>query len=363
MSFRISSTPIGTFLDCKRKWYIRETEEDETKIDSEEIRFGSLAHAYMEAWGNNGFEIPEDWTQAAKDLPEGDYGSILPLFHDENLVEKVIKVCTKAVEDRHLQEFVEGKEFIGTEIDLTPLKVTANGIPIRGRIDLLMRCKETGTLCMIDYKTRGDLRYCPKKPDEFENNPQFALYGSTWHKKNPEEKGINVFHVNILRDSGRVAIYGTNYSPVYLEKMFRYFDSHLIPEMVETLNEERKEYVEPDYGACYKYGPCPYIDKCGSYMRPEDTNFLDSIFRTMNMQILSKQAPPEVEPVIVPEKPVSILDGANKRVVANLQKVGIMTFQDLRDYEGDLTEIPYLGEKTAERMLEHLEEYYADYTG
>ena len=361
MSFRLSSTPVGSFLDCKRKWYL--STDDLDQLTGVEIDFGSLGHAFLEVWADNDFVVPDDWVAAAKEAPEGDYGTIAPLFENEKLVEKVLKTCLKVVQNPVLIEFLDQLEIIGTEVDLTPLGVEYGGVLARGRIDLLCRHKESGILYMLDYKTRGDLRYAPKSHDEFENNPQFALYSSVWHQKNPEPKGLRVFHINILRDSGKIGIYGTHFEAEYLEKMARYFDKHLVPEMVETFHIPESGMVEPDFGSCYKYGPCPYIDTCGGYRLSEDEDFLTVAMRTMNMKILSNEAPAEIEPTLVPEKPVSVLDGATSRIVGNLQKADVFTLKDLREYEGELLDIKYLGEKTKEKLLDSLEAYYGEYTG
>lgn len=82
------------------------------------------------------------------------------------------------------------------------------------------------------------------------------------------------------------------------------------------------------------------------------------------MKILSEEAPDEVEPTPVPEKSISVLDGMGSRVTSNFQELDVATLRDLQQYimGGNLlTDVAYVGPKTAKRIVFSLYNYYAEY--
>lgn len=320
----------------------------------------------MEIHATEGSEALVDGIEEPiRSLEPGDYGSIEYLLEDEDLVDWVTKTYHQVIESKEFKWLEEEYEVLGAEIDITPFGVQYSGEPARGRIDLLLRHRETGILTVADFKTRGDLKYAPFSQDDFEKNPQFAYYAAVYHHAHPEEETIRVMHLNVLRESGRFVPYFADFDRTYLEKMHRFFDKHLVPEMQEANNQEESYLVEPDRAGCYKYGKqCRFFRKCGLHASEVEGNPIEALFKRMKenvVQINSKEAPPEIAPVPIPEKQISVLDGCTASIISKLQANGIFKLQDLRDFEPDLTTIKGIGPKTKERVMSSLKHFYSEY--
>lgn len=361
---RISSTPINVYLNCPRKWWFDQREPIE--LNSEAIRFGSLFHGVMEIHATEGPEALADGIEEPiRNLEPGDYGSIEYLLEDEELAAWVTKIYHQVIASEEYDWLEEEFEVLGAEIDITPFNVDYNGEVARGRIDLLLRHRKTGILTVADFKTRANLKYAPFSQEDFEKNPQFAYYAAVYHRRHPEEEVIRVMHLNVLRENGRFVPYFADFDKTYLEKMDRYFNKHLIPEM-QRYNEMEEAYmVEPDRAGCYKYGKrCRFFTKCGLHAHEVEGDPIETLFKRMKestMQINSKDAPPEIQPVPIPEKQVSVLDGATASIVSKLQGAGLYRLQDLRELEEDLTFIKGIGPKTRDRIMNSLAHYYSEY--
>lgn len=364
--FRLSSTPIQTFLSCPRKWFFSQV--DPKALNSEAIRFGKLQHALLEATYLNFYETPEPgplWN-AVRNLDDGDYGGVDDLLLDEDLCQWAENIYYKVMESPDAQ-YLFGVEDLQVEADVTTLGVTMgrSKIPCRGRKDIFFRDQD-GVRVIWDWKTRGDLKYAPFTDDEFRKSPQLAYYACVEHHANPEPQGIKVVHGNILRDSGRLIRYETHFGVDYLEQMYLYFDQHLVPAMEDAWiqGQEHVAQVEADETGCFKYGKCAYYAKCPANAEAGD-DLIDTLFRNMGdkMKILSDEAPPEVKAIPIPQKPVAVLDGATERIAGILQEGGLFTLADMKQFlqTQRLTMFPGVGPVLEKRLQESLHNYYSEY--
>ena len=366
---RVSSTRIGAFLGCPRKFVFSELKPID--LESEAIDFGSLFHACMEAYWKTCSRVgplgsEELWDYVAE-LPPGDYGGVDHLLEDEELVAWADRVFWQVKDTQEFSRLHCRFKVLAVEEDVTPWGVEFGEVQARGRVDLLCQCKDTGQVVLIDWKTRKDLSYAPFTDKQFKENPQFAYYAAIAHRYEglDTSEGLFVYHGNVLRDSGRFVMYGTHFSPRYLEKMANYFDRHLVPEMVVQYERGRTlgiEYVERDDTHCFKYGKCAYYDECPAY-KLEGDSFLDIFYRAREgeeMEINSPQAPSEAEPIAVPDKPINVLDSVTDHRATKLQGAGYFVLQDIMDAP-DLTKISGFGPKTADKIVAEVMNYYEEY--
>lgn len=372
--WRLSSTPLGRYLDCPRKFVYSIL--DPKDLDAEAVRFGSLAHAYHEAywllWDGGGKPTMEQVRELVPQLEPGDYGGVENELADEELVawvEEKMQVVFDSEEYARLEESIE--EIWRVEGDVTPWNLKYAGTPCRGRLDLFIQTTE-GHLRIVDWKHRSNLKHAPFSAEEFESNPQFAYYATLVFRQYEdyvrETGGIEVMHGNVLRDNGRVALYSHFYDIEYLEKMVRYFDRVLVPEMHEaitTATDRDPRLVKRDDSACFKYGKCPYYDKCpGTIVDGEGV--LDTFYRLLpdeeeeEMQINSPEAPPEVQPVPVPQKHITVLDSVTDHRAVLLQAAGYKTLRDIHE-RPNLSAISGFGPKTTEKVVAEVAAYFEEY--
>ena len=372
MNFRVSSTPIGQYLDCPRMWAYFEIKGKE--LDSEPIWFGTLFHAVMEAIFVHcynetpaGQEVVAEWIRG---LPEGDYGGAAHLLDNEALWDWVWEVAADLFDVPYFQYLLSiPMERRHVEEDITPYGITLGNeeIPARGRIDFRY-LDEDGTTVISDWKTRGSLSYAPFTDAEWRKHPQPAYYAAMYNREHPQDSGVRVEHLNVLRDGSGLARYGSFFEKSYLEKMARYFDGVLVPAMEDTYVEAQRmmELTEADRTACYKYGPCSFINECSVQKETEDEPFIDTLHRATKVRILSDEAPDEVQPVKVPDKPVTVLDGVTEFRASKLQGAGLHTLGQVKEFiedGGKLQEINQIGSKTEARLVSSLEDFYEEYVG
>jgi hypothetical protein len=362
--FRLSSTPLSLYLQCPRRWFFSQL--DPKNLDTPAINFGKLFHALMEATFESCYETPNSdvlWHLVQK-LGGGDYGGVEDLLYDHPLCERTEAVYRVAMQHPDVQALfkLEGLEI---EKDVTQFGVTmGSGVVCRGRMDLHFRDAD-GRRVIWDWKTRANLSHAPFTDEDFRSTPQLAYYACVLHKYAPEDNGIRVIHANVLRDTGRVAVYGTVFEPEYLEKMFRYFDNYLVPEMERAYKagQDHVAKVQADNTACFRMGKCNYFSVCPVNIEPSDVDSIDTLWREVNMRILSEEAPPEEIPVPVPDKPIAVLEGVTPRVASAMQEVGLYRLADVRNFvsERSLRCIVGIGEVTNKKIMASLNAYYAEY--
>lgn len=259
---RLSSTPLGTYLQCPRKFWYGWREVGGPQLRSkvtEAMAFGTLVHAYLEFRGNKG-----RWpTQGEFAEMKGNYddpidaGRAFPKAHKDAFLtaQYVLANHPELLEFDLTDEHEKPLDDFGlTFCDGT---VTASGF-----IDVFLGSKQT----IRDYKTRGSFSYMPRTAEDFRADAQQCYYGAAvagalgWDS-------IRVEHVNILRpDRGGplVEVIGVDLPVAYLKAAWDYLDAQVVPEMkrlVETVEDPRD--VPVNRSTCFKYGKCLHFQYCG----------------------------------------------------------------------------------------------------
>lgn len=363
--FRLSSTPLSSYLQCPRRWFFAQIAPQD--LDSDAINFGKLFHAAMEATFIYFYEAaePDALWHYVRQLDGGDYGGAEDLLENTALCDRVYKTYYNVMQNRQVLELFE-VEKLEVEVDISPLEVHMgdHAILCRGRMDLFYR-EPNGRRVIWDWKTRANLTHAPFTDEDFRRSPQLAYYAAVLHRHAPDALGIRVTHGNVIRESGKVAVYSTVFDPQYLEKMFRFFDRHLVPEMEEAYQagSDHVAKVTADSTACFRMGKCPYFDRCPVEIQPADIDAIDTLWRENQMIIISREAPPEPIPVPVPKKAVQVLDGATTRIVSILQARGLYTLGDVKTFleYNNLRSLPGIGPVMEERLLKSFDAYFAEY--
>jgi RecB family exonuclease len=363
--FRLSSTPLNSYLQCPRRWFFSQIAPQ--VLDTDPINFGKLFHAAMEAAFLYFYEAPDAealWHYVRK-LDGGDYGGSEDLLENAGLCERVYKVFCEVMRHPEVRALFE-LDGLKVEVDISPLDVRMGNHQIlcRGRMDLFYRDAQ-GMRVIWDWKTRANLAHAPFTDEEFRRSPQLAYYAAVLHHHSPEPQGVRVTHGNILRDTGRVAVYSTVFDAKYLEKMFRFFDRHLVPEMEQAYvaGMDHLGKVTADPTACFRMGKCPYYTRCPVEIQPADIDAIDTLWRENSMRVISKEAPPEETAVPVPMKAVNVLNGATVRIVSILQANGIFVLGDMKRFleYNNLRGLPGIGPVLEQKLLASLDSYYKEY--
>lgn len=203
-----SYSSLQTFAECPRQWYLNDYRKLKPAVEKRTgaLGFGSRIHAAMEAWGHGG-DLIESW----HDLSKAEY-ELLPGEWDSSELDKETKLGLVMLEG-FLEWFeVDGSdaefEVVGVEKQVkTVLETyTSDGEPVEiwmyGKLDRLLRSKETGRYRILDWKTSNKL--VDATANLLERSPQPRIYRSLLDLDLP---GIDIDGVRyvILRKVQRTA--------------------------------------------------------------------------------------------------------------------------------------------------------------
>jgi hypothetical protein len=263
---RVSSTSIGTFITCPRKfWYrYRELLPAHPQEVNEAMATGTVFHAFMEFRASRG-RWPTD----------GEFAEMKGSYDDP--IEAVrrfprSKAAGFTMAQRVLAQrpdLVEFDEDTELEHPLDAFGLTLGDVAASGFIDVFFPSRRL----IRDYKTRGSFRYMPRTPEDFRADVQQSYYAAAVAGANGWDS-IQVEHVNVMRpDKGEGIEVVTVEIPVsYLKGVWTHLDETVVPEMRRLAEEVADEKDVPvNRGACWTYGKCPFFGICGA-TREEDAD-------------------------------------------------------------------------------------------
>lgn len=223
----VSPTQITEYLDCPRKWWFSKVAGLKPGA-SKSQELGERIHNQMEAYFREGVAPSHPSCQAALRL--------------------------KVVPDRSPEVVVE-------EPRNYHLALEAGGVPVRGRIDLMVPPRD-GHVRIIDWKSCKDWRYI-KRSEELARNPQGVIYLQFAFSLHKEARTGEFGHV-YLRTRGGSGVRPVFTGPLYREEVAETY-THLeavVREMKATATAPAHRDVPANLGACGKYGGCPYLQAC-----------------------------------------------------------------------------------------------------
>lgn len=221
----VSPSQIKTHLLCPRKWYF----EKILKIRQPEtanLALGTMMHGQVEDWYEKG--ITPEHVSAAKvvELPD------VPEPGPDILIE-------------------QPRDY--------KMNMEIEGVPVKGRIDLIRPPDESGQFLVVDWKSTKDWRWV-KSPEELARDPQCAVYLEYGTRLFPEAtSGLfthGYMHTMLKRGGARVS----SADPKSVEEIHESFDTlrPVVVAMKQTAAAESVEDTEPIRSACDAFGGCFY---------------------------------------------------------------------------------------------------------
>lgn len=236
---RVSPSQLKTFQDCQRKWfYARVLHIPEPPKAHFEL--GERIHKQFEDWYLSGIEPQHPSVRLALQL------------HD-----------TPEPTDTYLIEVPR---------DLN-LGLTAAGVPMMGRIDVLIPPVD-GLVVVLDWKSTSSWNWL-KTPEELARDAQGVVYLKYAMKEYPDATDGIFRHVYVRTKGGKGA--RTCQTDVldrqYVDDMYESLE-RTVDKMKRVARLKDPNDVEPSPSECQKYGGCPYRGIC-PVTRSKTSSILD----------------------------------------------------------------------------------------
>lgn len=334
---KLSSTRLQTYFTCPARWYYQYIEGDGGVEPNEAMAIGTVFHAIQE------YRVEHGFFPSRHDIlrMEGNYeppSAAINGFPDawptaERMARKV------GLPDEVPDADVE------VEVALEDLGLQIHGVPVTGYFDLLHRPSQH----ILDWKTRSRMDYAPRTLEDFMAKAQPLYYPAAARKAFGWDH-VRFTHLNVLRPGGVYRPVTVTFPAHILDTFWEHLVDTIVPDMLRMVDGGEKA---TDETACWMYGArCPHWDPC------QTPNLSTSFFELGDIvDIVSDEAPPNIEPVPYAEKTVDEL-GLNRRQAENARKAGLYTLEDVDAWlaEGHtFDEIPYIGSKTADTINQTLE--------
>jgi hypothetical protein len=266
---RISSTPIGDFVGCPRRWAYSHLVGYETR-KNENMAIGTLMHAALEFYYAGNMRFPDE---AELRQMEGNYDPpslSIDLFGRSAFVlattmaERAVALCADLG--------VIGRPEVAIA-DMPGLPVVP-GFSFHGVIDLLDDSDPRNPV-IHDWKSRGSFRYAPHTVDEFATNPQLNYYAAILAMRDPQIESVTIRHCNVLRVHtvppacpAGAELVSARLERWYLESSWLYMTTRIFPEMLAIKAALEGGHflasVERQVEACFDYGGCTHMSYCQS---------------------------------------------------------------------------------------------------
>jgi hypothetical protein len=140
------------------------------------------------------------------------------------------------------------------------LGISAAGVPVRGRIDLLVRRPDL--VQVWDWKTSGNLQFV-KTDEELPRVPQMGIYGRFAVAKHGA-KAVQYFHGNIWTKGEGASV--TESEVLTANEVIEIFDDVVVPAVERlkiTAAAPSLSDVRVNTKSCFAYKQwCPYIEHC-----------------------------------------------------------------------------------------------------
>lgn len=252
-SVKISSTRLGRYIDCPRKARLA---YDGEKPPSRKMAWGTVFHAVVEFrlgrgrwptrkefWKLEGnYEDPRQ----SEILYPGLLKEVLDLYGDHEPLLAIID------ELRSIEDMVVEQPMADWDLRLGSEEVLATGY-----YDVLVPSQRL----IVDWKTRSNFRYAPKTSGDFRDNDQLMYYAAALVQRNPEWPSVTVRHVNVLRETAAIVVYESEIPAFLLKSTWKALGDKWADEYARAMRADPGD-VPTDTSACYKYGPCAWLQEC-----------------------------------------------------------------------------------------------------
>lgn len=255
---RVSSTSIGAYVQCPRKfWYRYRDENPLEQAQNEAMAVGTVFHAFMEFRASKG-RWPTD----------GEFAAMKGSYDDP--IESVRKFPKSKEQGFHMAQYVlrEHPEILdvftteGVELEkpLDDFGLVLDGdVVASGYIDVYIPATHT----IRDYKTRGSMRFTLRTDEDFRADVQQSYYAAVVARATGWDH-IHVEHVNVLRPPNEgVEVIGVDLPIPYLRMVWEDLDKKVVPAMKALASTKCEEDVPVNRGACWNYGQCQFYGICG----------------------------------------------------------------------------------------------------
>jgi len=336
--FNLSSTRLQTYFTCPARWYYQYIEGDGSIEPNEAMAVGTVFHAIQE------FRIERGWFPNEMDIRRLD-GNYEPPSAAMNAFPDAWPTAMGMARKVGLPDEIP-KTGVEVEVALEELGLNIHGITVTGYFDLL---HEEGQH-ILDWKTRKRMDYAPRTLEDFMAQAQPLYYPAAARKAFGWEQ-VRFTHLNVLRPNGTYRPVSVVFDAHILDTFWAHLVDTIVPAMI---NMAEGGELETDEKACWKYGArCPHWGPCQNPV--SDTSFFD--IGANYMDIVSPEAPDNIQPVPYPQKTVDQL-GLDRRQTQKAQDLGLFTLEDVDKWLDDghtFDEIPYVGAATAKKINATLE--------
>lgn len=247
----ISASQISTVRDCAAKWAFDKIDGIE-RVEGGAAALGTRIHTLIERWFDHG-EVPAG--------VDGDADSI-----------RAATVALTIIQ--HLPPRGPGVE---TEREIHFYWKDAD-VFVKGFIDLF-RGGEVPHV--FDHKSTSSISKYAKSEEDLALDPQALFYGLAARLDHHERTGVLPEFVDLQWTYGETVTPKTKLPqsrPVRVRQSLKVLEEGLeslkpYAAKIRTLHETVKSgtEVEGDLSACWKYGPCPYRDRCTTYQQSRST--------------------------------------------------------------------------------------------
>ena len=247
---KLSATRIGTFLQCKQRYWYNYIERL-TKPDNPSFKLGLACHGSLEHAGNVWKD--KELTEFSDDQIE----EILKVYDEtsvkEGLNDYADHVLGRELTLSRLKNFSIGQKIVGVEDrfgfpDCQDIE-TSDGIKLIGAIDKTIEIDED-TVLIVDYKTS---KFVPDTL-KLKHDVQLSMYHLVAKKLYPQYKRI-ILSLDMLRKGEIIYTYRTDEEIDEFEKY--------LTAVHKEMSEIEESTVKPNLNMLC--GWCDYVALCPSY--------------------------------------------------------------------------------------------------
>jgi hypothetical protein len=275
---RISSTQLGSFLDCPAKWYMTFVEGHGMKT-SEAMATGTVFHAIEEfVHARRTWPLRRDiYAWPGNYQPTSEAMDAFPRAFDVALA--AAKRIGAPWKNEHLKWLNWEEAILEQDVEEWGVSMCDGAITCGGYIDGLFPEQQV----VFDWKTRRSFQYAPDA-EELASNVQLNYYAALAARHLDWDRAT-VVHANVERKSGRLQVVRAEISRGVLDMVWEYLEESLGPRMLRCAAQENIDVVR-DEGACFKYGPCQHMSYCNSGGSSEQHDNGGGIFDSFDLGAL-----------------------------------------------------------------------------
>lgn len=228
----VSATQIKQFRGCGLQWYLQRV-EGWPYPQSESQALGEQVHSQVERY-----------------LLEGVTEDLLPSVANA-ITKKLVPVFGEL--DHRIVE--EPKDY--------DMKMSCAGVPVKGRIDLLLPPTTEGLVKVVDWKTAKSFNYTPT-PDELTRDVQGILYLRYAFEQFPFAKAAQFRHVYLLtKGTGSKKVDGEVVDEAFVAGQWSHLEQ-TVEDMKSTAGRSLPVVTksQANLSHCDAFGGCKFRDRC-----------------------------------------------------------------------------------------------------